>query len=382
MINEELKKQMEAHNKILSKYACDDRDAIYLKKRDEDIRTSYFRDIDRILYSLAFIRYQDKTQVFPKTLNDHVSKRMIHVQLVSKIARTIGRALGLNEDLIEAAALGHDLGHTPFGHQGEKILNEISLEHKEGFFNHNIESVRLLRYIENYGLGLNISVQVLDAIMCHNGEFVLGNYEPRKKTKEEFLKEYEESYNNKEVLTHLKPMTLEGCVVRVSDLIGYLGRDIDDAVRLKIIKREEIPDKIVKILGVTTRDIVNTCIMDIINNSYGKNYIRLSDEVYEAIKELQKFNYQYIYSKAMTDKETERLKNKFKVLFETYLEDIKSDNELSPIVNSYLKNMNDEYKNNNTEERMVIDYMAGMTDDFLLREYDRIKGKKYENSKI
>ncbi len=376
MINEEIKKEMNKHNSNLSKYACKDTEAIYLKKRDEDIRTSYFRDIDRILYSLAFIRYQDKTQVFPRTKNDHVSKRMIHVQLVSKIARTIGRALGLNEDLIEAAALGHDLGHTPFGHQGEKFLNEISLEYNEGYFNHNIESVRLLMNIENYGLGLNISVQVLDAIMCHNGEFLLGNYEPRKKTKEEFLEEYKNSYYDKEVLNHLKPMILEGCVVRVSDLIGYLGRDIDDAIRLNIIKREDIPNMVADVLGVTTKDIVNTCIMDIINNSYGKNYIKLSDKVFKAILDLKKFNYQYIYSKAMSDEEARVLKNKFKILFETYLRDIESNNMDSPIVNSYLESMIDDYKNNNTKERIVLDYMAGMTDDYLLKEYERIKGKK------
>ncbi len=375
MIKEELKEQMVKHNSFLSEYACKDEDAIYLEERDEDLRTNFFRDIDRILYSLAFIRYQDKTQVFPKTENDHVSKRMIHVQLVSKIARTMGRALGLNEDLIEAAALGHDLGHTPFGHQGEQILNEISLEHNEGYFNHNIESVRLLMNIENYGKGLNLSIQVLDAIMCHNGEFLLGLYEPKEKTVEDFFLEYERSYHDKDVLVHLKPMTLEGCIVRISDLIGYLGRDIDDAIRLGIIKRKDIPKDIANVLGVTTKDIVNTCIMDIINNSYKKKYIRLSDDVFKAILNLKKFNYQYIYSKAMSDDEAKDLKNKFKILFETYLEDIKTNNKKSPIVKSYLDKMIGEYKENNTNERIVLDYMAGMTDDYLLREYARIMGE-------
>ena len=372
-MKEEIYLKMNHHNNYLTKYACKDEEAIYLKENKQDIRTPFFRDIDRIIYSLAFIRYQDKTQVFSNIFHDHIAKRMIHVEFVSKIARTIGRALGLNEDLIEAAALGHDLGHVPFGHQGEYILNDLSLKHNEGYFNHNIESVRNLMYIENYGRGLNITVQILDAIMCHNGEFALGEYHPRKKTKEEFLEEYEESYKDKEILLKMKPMTLEGCVVRVSDLIAYLGRDIDDAVRLHVLNREEIPDDITDVLGSTTKEIVNTCILDIINNSYGKDYIKLSDEVFKAIENLKRFNYEHIYNKAMSKEEKEELRRKFECLFNTYLHDLKINNLNSPIINSYLENMCDDYKNNTTHERMVIDYIAGMTDDFFLREYDRIE---------
>lgn len=371
-MKEEIYFKMNSHNDALSKYACLDQNAIYLKPNQDDIRTPFFRDIDRIIYSLAFIRYQDKTQVFSNTYHDHVSKRMIHVTFVSKIARTIGRALGLNEDLIEAAALGHDLGHTPFGHQGEYILNEISLKHQEGYFNHNIQSVRNLMNIENYGKGLNITVQVLDAIMCHNGEIALGEYKPKKKTVEEFLKEYETSYYDKEVIRQMRPMTLEGCVVRISDLIAYLGRDIDDAIRLKVLTRDELPKEITKILGNTTKDIVNTCIMDIINNSINKNYIKLSDEVYKAIVDLKKFNYEHIYNKALTTEEKEKLKRMFETLFDTYLLDLKENNKKSPIVNSYIANMKEEYLQNNSLNRIVIDYIAGMTDDYFVKEYKRI----------
>lgn len=372
----EIIEQMQKHNTILSKYACKDEEAIYFEKRDNDIRTSFFRDIDRIIYSLAFIRYQDKTQVFSYTNHDHISKRMIHVQFVSKIARTIGRALGLNEDLIEAAALGHDLGHVPFGHVGEKILNKISLKYNEGFFNHNIESARVLMHIENYGQGLNISVQVLDAIICHNGEMAQGIYKPRIKTKEEFLKEYNETYKDKNLLLKLEPMTLEGCVVRVSDLIAYLGRDIDDAIRLKIIKREDIPKTITDILGNTTKEIVNNCINDIINNSYGKNYIKLSDKIFNAIEELKKFNYTHIYNNSDSEQTKKKLEEQFNILFNSYLNDIKNNNEESPIIKSYLNNMSKEYKDNNTNERIVIDYIAGMTDDYFLSEVERITNKK------
>ncbi len=371
IMDEKIKEQMRKHNEILTTYATKSEEAIYLKPYTEDIRPAFFRDIDKIIYSLAYIREQDKTQVFAGIEHDHISKRMIHVQLVSKIARTIGRALGLNEDLIEAGALAHDLGHVPFGHQGEKILNEISLKYKEGFFEHNIQSVRNLMVVENYGQGLNISVQVLDAVMCHNGELALGKYEPRSKTKEEFLKEYNNAYKEKN--SNLKPMTLEGCVVRVSDLIGYLGRDIDDAVRLKILKREDIPESITKVLGNNTKDIVNTCILDIIKNSYNKNYILLSEDVYNAIEALKKFNYENIYNKAMSEEYFLELKEKFKALFEKYLNDLNNNNENSLIISSYLNNMSLEYKTNNTKERIVIDYIAGMTDDFFLKEYAKLK---------
>ena len=368
----EIIQQMQKHNSILTKYACKDEEAIYFIKRDEDIRSSFFRDADRILYSLAFLRLQDKTQVFSYIEHDHISKRMIHVQFVSKIARTIGRALGLNEDLIEAAALGHDLGHVPFGHVGERILNEISLKNNEGFFNHNIESARVLMNIENYGKGLNISVQVLDAIICHNGEIAKGTYKPRSKTKEEFLEEYNRTYKDKSLLTKLEPMTLEGCVVRVSDLIAYIGRDLDDAIRLKKIKREDIPESITKVLGSSTKEIVSTCINDIVMNSYNKNYIKLSDNIYNAIEELKKFNYTNIYNNSESAKTKTELEHKFNVLYKTYIKDIENNNENSPIIKSYLNNMCKEYFNNNTKERIVLDYIAGMTDDYFLNEYERI----------
>lgn len=372
---EDVKKEMQKHNQYLSKYACNDSDAIYLKSCEDDIRTSFFHDIDRIIYSLSFIRYQDKTQVFSNVKHDHIQRRMIHVILVSKIGRTIGRALGLNEDLIEAASLGHDLGHVPFGHVGESIINEISLNNNEGYFNHNIESVRVLKDLEKYGEGQNISVQVLDAIMCHNGEIVKSIYEPVSKNKEEFLEEYENSYKDKNVTLKMHPMTLEGCVVRVSDLIAYLGRDIDDGVRLNLIKREDIPSNIKKVLGSTTKEMVNTCIMDIINNSYGKNYIKFSDNIYEAIEELKRFNYEKIYLHSESSRNKKDLKEKFQMLFDSYLKDLESNNKNSPIINSYLDNMCLEYVKNNSKARIVIDYIAGMTDDYFMKEFERINNK-------
>lgn len=185
-MNEDIFNNMRKHESNLSEFAAKDIDAIRLNYLEKDFRTEYYRDVDKILYSLSYIRYVDKTQVFTNIENDMISKRMSHVQMVSKIARTIGRALNLNEDLIEAASLGHDLGHVPFGHEGERILNEISLKYNEGFFAHNIQSVRTLMNIENSGLGNNITVQVLDAILCHNGEIIENTYIPISKTKEVF----------------------------------------------------------------------------------------------------------------------------------------------------------------------------------------------------
>ena len=175
MNKEEIKNNMNK-DKNLSSYACKNNEALRFKPEVEDIRPPFFHDADRIIYSLAYTRYINKTQVYSNVKNDNITRRIIHVQMVSKVARTIGRALNLNEDLIEAAALGHDLGHVPFGHAGEAILNRISQEVGEGYFNHNVQSVRNLMFIDHQGHGDNLTLQVLDAIMCHNGELELECY--------------------------------------------------------------------------------------------------------------------------------------------------------------------------------------------------------------
>ena len=327
------------------------------------------------MYSLSYIRYIDKTQVFSNNDDDMISRRMTHVQMVSKIARTIGRALNLNEDLIEAASLGHDLGHVPFGHVGESILNELSLKYKEGYFDHNVQSVRTLMRIEHYGKGNNITVQVLDAIFCHNGEMLEGKYNSVPKTKEEFLTQYQESYKNKDVLKQAKPMTLEGCVVRISDIIAYIGKDIDDAIRLGKIKKEAIPFEIREVLGDSNSDIVNTIITDIILNSLNKNYIKMSSKVKKALDELIKFNYDNIYLKANTNEQIKDYKVKFSKLFELYLKHIEDNAKNEDIFTLFLNDMSFDYNKNETKARKVIDYIAGMTDDFFLSQYEKYFNK-------
>lgn len=373
-----IKENMLKNESLLSKYATKDNDAIRLfgDINDDDIRPNFFRDIDRIIYSLSYTRYIDKTQVFSNKSNDHISKRIIHVQLVSKIARTIGRALNLNEDLIEAAALGHDIGHVPFGHLGERFLNEISLKHNEGYYMHNVQSVRTLSFLEDKGKGKNLTIQTLDAILCHNGEFLQSEYRPKKKTKEEFLNDYYKCFENKEHAKELVPMTLEGCVVRISDIIGYLGRDIDDAIRLGILKREEIPDSIKNILGNENKDIISTIVEDIIENSIDKDYISMSPKVYQAIKDLKEYNYEHIYNLANPPKEKDKIKFMFNLLFDSLLEELNNEDKTSSIYSNYLNDMSEEYLNNTTKERMVIDYIAGMTDDYFHDEYKKRKEKQ------
>lgn len=369
----DIKKNMLKNETYLCEFASFNKDAIRFEEEKTDIRPEYFRDIDRIIHSMNYSRYINKTQVFTKPHNDHVSTRMIHVQLVSKVARTIGRALLLNEDLIEAAALGHDLGHTPFGHFGESVLNEISLKHNEGYFMHNVQSVRNMMFVENHGKGHNLTIQVLDAFLCHNGELVQNEYRPVKKTKEEFLEQYKACYKDKDMAKHLIPMTLEGCVVRISDVIAYLGRDIEDAIRLKVFDINELPKSIGDILGNSNRDIINTIILDIIENSIGKDYISMSPKVYKAIKDLKEFNYQNIYSKSMTDETKEYLKNGFYQLFNYFLEQIKQKNMKSIIYKEFLKDMDESYLTNTTDERKVIDFIAGMTDEYFLYQYKKIQ---------
>lgn len=358
--------------KYLSNYATKSSEAIRLKMQNtNDIRPAFFHDIDKIIYSLSYTRYLSKTQVFSRCENDHVSKRITHVQMVSKIARTIGRALNLNEDLIEAIALGHDIGHTPLGHFGESLLNEISLRELNQYFAHNIQSVRHLMIVENNGEGLNLSVQVLDGIMCHNGEMLSSKYEPVFKTSEEFLKEYEASYNDLKNSKKYHPMTLEGCVVRISDIIGYIGRDIEDAIRLDRIKFNDIPKEITNVLGKTNSEIVNTIVLDIVKNSIDKPYIKMSDEVYKALFELKKYNYENIYSLSLGEEDKEYYRVGMNKIFDRYLNDIKNKNYDSVIYKLFLDTQADFYNKNTSDIRKVIDFIAGMTDAMFFREIEK-----------
>ena len=376
-MGEKVYNPMLAYEALLNDYACKDADAIRLHgKVSPDIRPNYFRDTDRIMNSDAYTRYMYKTQVYSNLTNDNVSTRGVHVQLVYRAAKCIGEMLGLNIELIEAMAKGHDIGHVPYGHLGERYLNELSLLYDHTYFMHNVQSVRALNVLERQGEGLNLTIQVLDGILCHNGEIVENKYQPVFKTKEDFIRDYEQCYVDGNHSKELKPMTLEGCVVRISDVIAYLGRDIEDAIKLNKLNIDEIPESIKKILGNKNGDIMNTIINDIIINSTGKPYIALSSEIFQAIEDLKKFNYEHIYSKSMTDEEKGKVKDMFNLLFETYLQDLRVDNKESPIYIDFLDKMIPKYIEETSDKRKVIDYIACMTDNYMNRQAELVRTRK------
>ncbi len=237
-----------------------------------------------------------------------------------------------------------------------------------GLFLHNAQSVRILSELENKGEGLNITVQVLDGILCHNGEMLCRRYEPDvQKTPEQFLIEYKRTFLEKGFDKTLKPMTLEGCVVRISDVIAYIGRDIEDAITVKLMKREDIPEEITKVLGNKNSQIIDTLVEDLIYNSFEKPYLEFSKEVFDALKKLLDFNYKNIYTNTKKEDKLEKYVSMFEMLYGALLEDLK--NKEGRIVEFYLAGKNRKYKKETSPERMVIDYIAGMTDDYFMTEY-------------
>jgi dGTPase len=330
-------------------------------------RMSFSLDADRILHSLAYTRYIDKTQVFYLVDNDHITHRVLHVQFLSKIAREIGRFLRLNEDLIEAISLGHDIGHAPFGHDGENHLSEICRRHGIGSFHHNVLSVRFLDKIERKGRGWNLSLQVLDGIMSHDGEIHEESLKPRPgKTFDDLDKEME--LKNKEPEIALTPMTLEGCVVRLADTISYIGRDIEDAIRLKLISRSEIPPRCAELLGTTNGAIVYNLVEDVIQNSIDRNAIGFSPAVSEALRELKSFNYNRIYQNPKIKGEEDKIGRLFETLFELYLDDFERENRESVLFTGFLAGMSEAYLNSNSPPEVVRDFIAGMTDEYFLKQ--------------
>jgi dGTPase len=332
-----LDKQEEAW---LSPYASRSVAAIrrrFEERINEGHRQNFAVDADRILHSQAYTRYIDKTQVFYLIEHEHISHRVLHVQLLSKIARTIGKFLRLNEDLLEAIALGHDIGHPPFGHDGERILSGISQAHGIGPFLHSIQGVRFLDRLEKQGRGLNLSLQVLDGILCHDGETHLERLSPQgDKTFAVLTEEMRRKLADPE--TSLKPMTLEGCVVRLADTISYIGRDLEDAITLKLVQRHELPPEIDAGLGRTNGAIVYSLVADLITHSYDKNYVGYSPEIGGLLKSLKEFNYRRIYGNTRIKRETPKIEGLFQQLFERFLEDVAAGREDSPIWSDFRGN--------------------------------------------
>ena len=365
--------------KLFSKFACRSikgrrRDRAREKVPDrKNIRPIFAHDADKIIHSLTYTRYIDKAQVFYLFENDHITHRVLHVQFVSKIGRVIGRCLKLNEDLIEAISLGHDLGHVPFGHDGETILNELCEDAKIGYFCHNAQSVRFLDEIEQRGQGLNLSLQVLDGILAHNGELLDRKYEPQfGKTWDQFDEEYSRCFTEIDFSKQIRPMTLEGCVVRIADIIAYIGRDIEDAIHLKLIKRKEIPSEVTSIIGNSNDKIINALVLDLVKNSYGKNYLEFSRDIYKALSNLKRFNSDQIYFNPRIKTQTPKIHAMFRLLFDKYVEGLEKSDRQSAINQHFLKNMGENYHKNTHPKRKVIDFIAGMTDDYFNYQFEQL----------
>lgn len=346
-------------------------------------RPAYIRDCEKILHSPYYNRYADKTQVFSFYKNDDISRRSLHVQLVSRIAKNISAMLGLDINLTEAISLGHDIGHTPFGHAGESCINEISIEKTGRTFMHNLQSVRVLDKIFDYNMTLN----TLDGILCHNGEFPLDKYTPKPyESFEKFDSMVEECYIDPHSSKKLIPATLEGCVVRVSDLIAYIGKDRQDAIRAKVIKDETVFSS--GNLGRFNASIINNLIVNIVENSYGKDYIKLDKEYYDDLMLAMKENYQFIYlSDPVREVQQNVIKPMFSKVFDVLLDDIKSNKTSSVIFRHHINYINkvrsfyskESYIDTNTPENIVIDYISSMTDDYFSDLYTYLFPK---NNKI
>ena len=355
---------------LLSPLAATSADATRRHNRiAEDIRTPYSRDADRIIHTRAYTRYIDKTQVFYLVENDHITHRVIHVQLVSKIARTIGRCLRLNEDLIEAIALGHDIGHIPYGHFGETCLSALCEQYGIGRFFHNVQSVQFLDRIEDQDL----TMQVLDGILCHNGEaddlhitpVPCGSWEA-------FDKKVQDNADGK---PSGASMTLEGCVVKFADTIAYIGRDIQDAKEIGLLDDSvPLPEECTAVLGSSNREIINTLIYDLLENSESESegYIAYSRNVEKALIGLRQFSRTNIYNNEKLIKERSKIERMYATLFETYLQDLESGRRDIPIVTDYIKTgwINPQYLETAMDAELVRDYIAGMTDRYFAKRFE------------
>ncbi len=336
-------------------------------------RPAYVRDVEKILHHPYYNRYGDKTQVFSFYKNDDITRRALHVQLVSRIARNIGRLLGLDCDLIEAIALGHDIGHTPFGHAGEKFLNEIYHSRTGRFFNHNVHSVRVLDKI----FRLNISLDALSGILCHNGELELKEYRPGKlESFAEFDETVERCYTDRETVKALIPNTLEGCVVRICDIIAYVGKDRQDAERAGIRCGDG---------GYNSR-FINNIVVNLVENSFGKDYLVLDDEYFTLLSAGKKDNYENIYGlPELEGRYTTEIAPLFGELYEYLLGNLKKDNSL--IYRHHIELVNrrrkyycadEDYVKETSPDDIVVDYIASMTDDYFIDLCEMLFGKRIE----
>ena len=386
MINQEKIREIYLHSlevtkEKFGKYATLNEDARRKRSEPNDyLRSDFAIDRDRILHSGAYRRYQGKTQVFSFTnmFDEEMTNRSLHTTYVSQISRTIGKRLGLNLELIEAIALGHDLGHTPFGHDGEVALSKCCVEHGIGHFHHNIQSLHIIDNISSRGNGLNLTFQVRDGIISHDGEVHNTVLEPQVDKTEEDIQKYIGTRSEGKKYSWM-PATMEGCVVRISDTIAYIGMDIEDAIRYKILTAEEIPTDLTDYLGDSNSRIIDTLVKSVVANSYNKNYICFDDETSEYLLKLKKFNYAKIYTNEDVKKSRVIIEKSMKILFNQYLEDLEREDKTSRIFTQFLNRKLDRYQSNFSNPEKVRDFIATMTDRYFNEEIKRylVPGTKH-----
>lgn len=379
-LNKNLSSQIEEDrkNNVKNKYAFNDENAVrrdLTRDKSTLLRPPFLRDIDKVLHLSLYNRYADKTQVFSFFENDDITRRGLHVQIVSHIARNIGRMLGLNLDLIEAIALSHDIGHTPFGHAGENFLSELFNKETGKHFHHNVHSVRVLDGI----FKRNLTLQTLDGVLCHNGEIESIDYVPVGKIDfKTFDNNMQMCYKEKHGIEKVIPSTLEGCVVRVADMLAYLGKDRQDALKAKIIDNTDMFTKCK--MGEHNATIINNFTIDIIENSYGKNSISFSNEAFSELSLIKQENYKYIYKNdAILQKYEKVIKPMFKDVYYKLLEDLTKKKRDSYIfkhhidfVNGERKYYSDEVYENEEPNQIVVDYIASQTDDYFIALHKKL----------
>lgn len=379
-ITEKIKEDRANHAE--NPYAC--KDSSIIRRYDgHDLpklwRPDFVMDVEKIIHNNYYNRYSDKTQVLSCYKNDDISRRALHVQFVSRIARTIGMSLNLNLDLIEAISLGHDIGHTPFGHAGERFLNELYCANTGRFFNHNVHSVRVLDKL----ICRNVSLQVLDGVLCHNGEMEQQEYTPKTLHNfEEFDRNVESCYTDVNANKKQIPSTLEGCIMRISDIIAYIGKDRQDAERIGIVPSNQLFSS--GNIGTTNAEIINNMTVSIIEHSYGKPYISMDEETYEAFSRAKSENYKQIYGNPQVDAMyndnilpmfhalyTELLKqakhpDKNSILYKHHIEYLRTANQAARYFDT--KDFLDEYLSGSPDD-IVVDFIASMTDDYFIDLY-------------
>lgn len=370
LIKEIFSEANQLSGKELSFFAFRDDNSCRSKEEEPDeVRSNFALDRDRILYSGAFRRYQGKTQVvsFSNFCDEEMSNRSIHTIYVAQIARTIGKVLRLNLELIEAVSLGHDLGHPPFGHEGEKVLDRVCREYGLGGFFHNIQSLNVVDNISRKGRGLNLTFQVRDGIISHDGEIHEKKIIPDRTKSEKDLANYISQKMNSATVSWY-PATLEACVVRASDTIAYIGQDIEDAIRNNIIDRNDLPVECTEYLGDTNSKIIDSLIKSVILNSYEKDSICFDDTTSRILKKLKKFNYERIYSHHKIKRYNDKIHRTIPLLFEKYTNDIKNEKMKSKIFIHFLNTKEKGYIEKFSIEEKVRDFIATMTDRYFNEE--------------